>query len=371
VQDKLDKYDLTEIDPSDTKWNNMIKVVNKLSLTQITFENLTEFINLMDAFGAKSILNWYDVLTRLNEIKITNYSNIKIFITKITEFGVRYNVSFEEFIETFVNFKMDLSEGLTRILKMISDMQMVNLNYGDKKQIVNNLVAYFIKCNYTLNTYYIDNSVFNLKFNCDSDGQINLPPVGFPETLINGLHKFSTIVPTNKNDIYDITHPELLEGVSLCDVIRAQQQAILLCSSLNEKNGVNAIIAKNVHLIIAFVYKEEFHIIMEGKSDAYSDKQKVASLVRDMATAMKIYASSFKEYPEDKRRITEYDLYNSISNFLNVFPALAFQFICNEIVKNNQTKKYYVLVEPSNTNSKANTNSSYVDRNKRPNPPVV
>ena len=110
---------------------------------------------------------------------------------------------------------------------------------------------------------------------------------------------------------------------------------------------------------------------MEAKPNAYSDKQKVASLVRDMAKAMKIYASSFKEYPEDKRRITEYDLYNSISNFLHVFPALSFQFLCDDIVKNNQTKKYYVLVEPSNTNSKANSNATYVDRNKRPNPPVV
>ena len=95
---------------------------------------------------------------------------------------------------------MDLSAGLTRLLQFISDMQMVNLNYGDKKPIVNNLIAYLIKCNYTLNTYHIDSSVLNFNFNCDNDNQVNLPPVGFPGTLLNGLHYYSNVVvPNNKN----------------------------------------------------------------------------------------------------------------------------------------------------------------------------
>jgi hypothetical protein len=151
--------------------------------------------------------------------------------------------------------------------------------------------------------------------------------------------------------------PDLIESVPVCNMVDNIQEAYMLCKNIDEYNGKQTIIRQNVQNIIAFFYKEELDDI-KAKSPKYKSMENRLSLMNEVSVGIIRFSSQFN--PTD---MSAYKLYTSIASFITVFPALAFQYISNEIhIKCNNNNndsngecQYDIYVDPKYSFSKAST----------------
>jgi hypothetical protein len=366
TEDILRTYGVKDLS-SDKEWTNIIKVIDKLSYLSITFENLEEFVNLMNDFGANAIKKWYDVLTKLTYIKITGYANIKQFILLITQFGVKYDTNFTHFIEVLVSFKTDLSSSMNPITKFVRDMKDVGYRYDQSQTYVDNIITYFIKCRYTLDTYSYrsnSNSINSIMGysgeTCKTNPNI-LPPSGLPSMIVRSFYGLNTKLPHFSNSLYDIRTPSLLEDLQFCDVIDSMQQAYMIANeSVNSYNDATANFIPNSETIVPFFYSREFFQIYND-IDKYNNYPKVVSLMRDVAKGMDNFSATLNGIPEQK---DNYNMYISLAKTIRVFPVICFQWLSYRIktqCSNNpecKLQNYSVEVNPQPTDY-----SKYVNPN--------
>lgn len=324
--------------------------------------DLEDFIRILVSFGAKDVKDWYDVLSKLTSIRIVGGTNVKIFLNKITEFGVKYNHNFNLFIEYLIRFKTNFSSGdLTPVINFMRDMKITQNTYKTPQgtSVVNNIITYFSNYNITLMMYF-SNSSFGIN-TCNQS-----MPKNFPSLLVNSLYEYGN-TGSYGNSIYDIQanhNPSTL--FDLCDVVNSMQEAYMITNALQIYNNRPALIVPNVTILASFFYQEEMDALV-NQPNYYGNIQKRVSLMNDIANGMVRYSAVFKD-----GRQTEFDLYNNIAKFLKIFPALAFQYISNEFMEkcnNGQECWYNVYVDPTYSECKASTSKKTM--NYRPNPPVL
>ena len=356
VENKLKKYGVKNMNSKKSEWENIVNVIDKLTRVNITIQQLDEFVLLMISFGAITITDWYNVLDKLTLLKIKSYDNIKTFITKITEFGVKYNQNFDLFIQYLNVFKSDFSNGnLIPVINFMKDMKTTQNTYNTSQgtEVVNNIITYFINYDFTLMVYY-SNSSFS---KCSQT-----IPKNFPSLLVNSLYNYNS-TGLYGNSLYDIQANQNLTRFDQCDVVNAMQEAYMITNTLNTYNNRPELIVPNVTTIAAFFYKEELEAIV--RQAEYPNRKRI-SMMNDIANGMVRYASIFKGIQQPVS-----DSYNNIAKILKIFPALTFQYFANEFIsKCNETECLYSFyVDPTYSECKASTERPHL--NYRPNPPVL
>jgi hypothetical protein len=369
VENKLRRYGVKNIDRKKSEWRNIINVIDKLTKLDMTIQNLDAFIQLMEKFGAKNIIEWYNVLERLTELKIKSFNNIKIFIELITDFKVRYSTNFVDFIETIVIFKPDLSSSLDPIIEFIGDMKAVGFRYDTNSEDVRNIVRYFAACKFTLDTYKHMEETPITGFVCNNtSSSIDNTIIGLPSKLVLSFHSYNTANGI-QNGLVDLKRqPGVIINEQYCDVISAMHQAYMISKNLSNYNGENTLIVPNVINIAAFFYKEEFDNIL-GKINAYSDANKRIELMTGVSNGMINYANMFKT---DPTRQNTYEDYNKLAKIIRLFPAVMFQYMSNEFISkcgSDNSCLYSTTVNPIYSECKASTTNKLV--NYRPHEPVL
>jgi len=375
AEDTLRKYGVKEVS-DDSEWNNIVKVIDKLTKLSITFDNLDEFVELMQKFGADRISKWYKVLDRLTDVKIKGYPNIKEFILLIMDFGVRYDTNFNHFIDVFVNFKADLSSSLDPIKTFIGDMKYVGYRYDQNQSDVDNITIYFTKCRYTLDTYSSGGSVVSgstgySEEKCKTNPSI-LPKFGLPRLIVRSFYKYK--LPHFSNILYDIRTPSLLNDLPFCDIIDSMQQAYMITEKdVKSYNDATANFIPNTELVVPFFYNTEFFQIVNNFGSYSNDYKKIVTLMRDIANGMDRYSITLKDVSES---INDYKLYLSLAKTIRTFPIICFQTLSYRIIKEcNNTKcsdiikDYSKYVNPDLSFSKAK--EANISNNFRPSKPIL
>lgn len=334
VENLLRPYNLKALDTNDTEWANMIKVIDKLTLSEISLANLDNFISIMKDFGAGTIKDWYAVLAKLVEIKIKSYQNIETFIIHITRFGVKYNNNFDEFITNILIFKADLStnSGLDSMFKFIDDMMSVGLKYDKNPTDVNNIILYFTTCQYKISTYA--SRFISLPDSCNAKS----PPPGLPTYIVTGFINYvdKQVYPNFKNKLNDVKSVELLNDSSQCDIMYAMQQ--ILITMIPFAFVEKSIITTNILTIMPFFYEREF-LSIANNPYGYSDVNKVRQIMLDISVGMdtcgkSMIAGTSKEMPGRD--------YINIAKVIKIYPSVTFQYLANSILKNKDAYFKYV-----------------------------
>jgi len=349
-------------------------VLDRLTKLSITFNDLEEFVKLMQDFGANEIQKWYKVLDKLSDVKIRGFDNVKTFILLITGFGVRYEPTFIPFMEIIMQFGADFSTSLDTIIDFVGDMKYVGYMYDRNQMEVDGLINYFIRCRYTLDTYRggssTNSSGMYSSVACAKDPKI-MPPTGLPQLLVRTFYEYKS--PNYSNRLYDIRTISLLDNLPFCDVIDSMHQAYMLANNddnITSYNGVTQNFIPNATLVTAFFYKEEFFQIL-NKPSAYTD-EKVVLIMRDIANGMDRYAITIKDKPE---YFDSYVIYISLAKTTRSFPAVTFQYMSNLIATTckdgclDLKQSYSKYIDAGSSYSKADTsdpNGSY-----RPSKPIL
>jgi hypothetical protein len=362
LEEVLTGYNIDEINRTKTTWQNIMSFVTVLVKIGIFYPDMKNFIGTLRSIGANDIKEWYSVIKKLSYINIKGGSTIQNFLNIVNTFGVRYNYNLDEFIENMVIFKSDFSSGsLIPLTIFIEDMKKLNYTYETEsgKVDINKIIKYFSTFEFTLNDYYSNGEI-----KIDSCNITLLP--SFPHLFINSLYEYSN-TSSYGNNLDDILQTKNLFGV--CQSVGAMQQAYMITMGLQEYNKTPAIIIPNVTLIVSFFYKEEMDEIINNPNfylDMSGRVQRV-QLMNDVASVMIMYAdTTFK----DINNYT-YNLYINIASFLQMFPALAFQYLSNEFLSkcSNGNCSYDIYMNPNFTECKASTSNKTV--NLRPYPPIV
>ena len=355
VEDLLLQYNIQEINPSNTRWRNIINIIDKLTKVSINLNNLKKFITAMVDFKADTIQKWYNVLEQLSLVQIKGFENIEGFIILMIRFGVSYSNNFFHFINILIEFKADISISLDTVRVFLDDMMYVGYKYNTHRKEVDDLVRYFIKCKYVLTTYSVFNNAQFSKELCTADTNV-LPIAGLPRIIVRSFYDYKSANANISNNLYDIRNASLLNDIPYCDVIESMQQVLLIVMpnlrpDTNRYKDAIPRFVPNISLVIAFLYKEEFDQIINN-TDAYADYAKRVALVRDMATGIIAYKDSLKNKEEYKE---SFELYTSLAKTLNTFPVLCFQYIANYITSscNNVNCEYSKFVNPELSFSKA------------------
>jgi hypothetical protein len=327
VEDTLLKYNVQEIDPANTKWRNIVNVIDKLTKLSINISNLKEFIVLMVDFKADKISKWYDVMEQLTYVKIKGFTNIKGFIELIIKFDIIYSQNFKDFINIIVIFKADLSTSLIPIRNFVEDMIYVGYKYNVNRKNVDDIIYYFIACKYTLYSYSDNFPSTYSSERCIKDKNV-LPPSGLPSKIVRSFYDYRS--PNLQNDLYDIRNVSLLENIPFCDTMDAMHQAYMIASpNTKSYNKITQNFSDQITKVLAFLYKEELEKIIT-KPTSYTDYKKRVAIIRDMKNGMIRYTESLKEKAET---IDDYKLYLSLSKTMDSFPVLCFQILSNYILK--------------------------------------
>lgn len=350
VEDTLFKYNVQEIGPSNTRWRNIVNIIDKLTKVSININNLNEFIELMVKFGADSIKKWYDVLNELLRIQIKGFANIKEFIELIIKFGINYSNKFKEFINVIVTFKADLSTSLNTVRIFVEDMMYVGYKYDTNSMQVNNIIYYFLQCRYTLDSYSNNNAATYSRKECTTSSK-TLPPSGLPRKIVRSFYEYKS--PNLQNDLFDIRVPSLLRNIPFCDIIDSMQQAYMIASpKTTSYNDATQNFIPHATKIIAFFYKDEFENIVKNPN-AYQDYSKRVEIIRKMALGITAYTKLNTTLNKN-----DYKLYISLSKTMHTFPVICFQYLSNIILSmcgnnNNECDLVSLYVDPSMTYSKA------------------
>ena len=362
-------YNINSLNSSNTIWQNIITFTNKLVQVGVHYtspDDFRGFINVLVNFGANTVLDWSNILTDISSIQITGKDNIKAFLSKITDFGVVYHSNYDLFMQYLKIFQPNLqnqnfSQGLSLISVngFINDMTTTQNTYKTTQgtNVVNNIINYFSRYNFTLSMYYSNTSIAINWCNASL-------PSNFPSLLVNSLYAYGN-TGYYGNNLYDIQTQEWFE---LCEVVNAMQEVYMLTKGLSTYNGRSAVIVPNVKLIISFIYKEEMDAIIHTPN-YYSDVKKRILMIKDISLGIQKYSITFFK---DKRK-DDFDLYNTIATYINIFPVTTFQYISNEIISNCNGREcqYSIYVDPNYTESKANAVATKKTQNYRPNPPVL
>jgi hypothetical protein len=329
VKSILFKYHIHEINPKNTRWRNMINLIDNLTKVQITLDKLPQFVQLMVQFRAVRIIQWYDVLEKLTFLKITGYTNIREFIILISNFGVMYANNFNRFINIMVEFKADLSNSLVSMVTFVSDMIYIRYRYNTNANNVDNIIRYFILCGYTLTTYSSSNNNMVYSSALCSKNPNTLPTPGLPRNIVISFYEYKS--PAFQNDLFDIQNLSFVKDMSFCDIIDSMQQAYMIASpNVTSYNGATQNFIPNVTKLIAFLYKSEFDQIIQ-KPGSYQNYNKRFRLIKDLANGVDSYKQSLKDKAEFR---DDYNLYTSLAKTLNAYPILCFQYLSNFIRTN-------------------------------------
>jgi len=363
LEDTLIGYDVNDINRQKTTWQNIITFVNVLVKIGIYYPDMKSFIGTLNLFGATNIKQWMYVMDILSTIKVQGGSVIQSFLNIVQPFGVKYDAydktksNFEPFIDNLVSFRSDFSSGsLMSLNQFVKDMTKLNYTYEtrDGTTAVNNIIAFFSNYEFTMNDYYSNDSI---KINsCD----LTIPN-SFPSLFVNSLNTYSNS-STYGNKLYDIQTNTYYD---LCFSVGIMQQAYMLTNGSQTYNDMPAIIIPNVTVIVSFFYKEEMINIINNQN-AYSDMNKRIKLMNDIASGMIRYSETFRTGNQDT-----YILYINIALFLQMFPALAFQYLSNEFISkcSNGNCSYSIYMDPSYSECKASTTNKTI--NLRPSSPIL
>jgi len=371
LAERMKMYEVDKIDPFKPTWENTLSFVRSMVQNGIVYTDLDEFIATMVGFNAKTITEWYDVMTKLSKMNIKSYSNLKSFLKTITEFGVRYQYNFNLFISKLTEFNADFSSGnLAPLNSFVNDMTKIKYKYDTHRGMntVNRIIDYFSKYKFTMTMYSSPNSFAIEKCNQSI-------PAQFPSLLVISLYSYDEYVQSYKNNLRDIKDHNDSKLFDLCDVVNAMQHVYVLCNNVSDLRGFSIepdwIISRNMPLITAFFYKEEIDKILENKTTYNSDMNKRIRMMEGVADGMDNYAITFKDNPQNEL----YKKYTFISKSIRIFPVFLFQYIANEFISkcdSNNAKDclYYSYVDPTRAECKASTVPGTA--NFRPNPnPVV
>lgn len=338
---RLIELGVNDINPNADTWTNIMSFLKVMALNGIRYNGFDEFITVMKNFGANKILDWYSVMEQTANIKIRGITNVTNFLNEITKFGIRYTSNFKEFTTNITKLKPDFYSGnLSPLTSFLSDMRRIGFTYETPEKTIttNGFISYLEKLGITL-AMYSSTVKFRLQKNCPD------LPIEFPSLLVNALYNYSNTRGTEYgHNMNDIKTPDLIESVPVCNMVDNMQEAYMLCKNINEYNGKQTIIRQNVQNIIAFFYKEELEEI-KAKSPKYKSMENRVSLMNGVSVGIIRFSKQF--YPTD---MSAYNLYTSIASFITVFPALAFQYISNEIhIKCNNIDgscQYDIYVDP-------------------------
>jgi hypothetical protein len=321
-EERLIELGVNNIDPNADTWTNIISFLKVMVLNGIRYNGFDEFITVMTNFGANQILDWYSVMEQTANIKIRGITNVTNFLNEITKFGIRYTSNFKEFTTNITKLKPNFYSGnLSPLTSFLSDMRRIGFTYETPEKTItaNGFISYLEKLGITL-AMYSSTVKFRLQRNCPD------LPIDFPSLLVNALYNYSKASGTEYgHNMHDIKSPDLIESVPVCNMVDNMKEAYMLCKNIDEYNGKQTIIRQNVQNIIAFFYKEELDDI-KAKSPKYKSMENRLSLMNGVSVGIIRFSSQFN--PTD---MSAYKLYTSIASFITVFPALAFQYISNEI----------------------------------------
>lgn len=355
-------YDINDINRQRTTWQNIITFVTVLVKIGIYYPDMKSFIGTLNSIGATNIKQWMYVMEQLSLIKIQGGSTIQSFLITIKDFGVKYDSNpqksnLEQLIQNLIVFKSDFSSGvLTPSNKFIKDMTKLNYTYETPAgtTAVNNIIAFFSNYEFQMNDYYSNDEI---KIdNCE----LTIPN-SFPSLLVNSLNTYSNS-SVYGNSLYDI---QVTNYFDVCQSIGTMQQAYMLTNGLQTYNSESAIISPNVTAIVSFFYTEEMNNIINNR-DAYSDMNKRVKLMNDIASGMIRYSKVFEGGNKDT-----YTLYVNMALFLQMFPALSFQYLSNEFISkcSNGNCSYSQYMDPRYSECKASTEKQTI--NLRPSPPIL
>jgi hypothetical protein len=392
VEELFRKAGVSDLNESLTFWENMITVIALLNASGIEYVNFAEFVDLMNTFGATTAVQWVAVLNQLKDLRLSGYTVLTEFITRLNGFGVSYGPKFDNFLLHINLFRAELHNGLDPLNIFITDLLNSGLSYktDESESKVNNIIQYFVYCGYSLQTYseiasetasdtdssnkYASaaNGIYD---KCLKSYQLNgptppPPPSGLPHILITAMITYDKLTPQYKNNLYDLYQPysSTIKTIQYCDSHEVLKQAYLMSStSAKYTDGTANLFANNRKEIVAFLYKEELDaFISDTNGNRYSDESKRVKLMLDISKSMRKYATIL-QYAEE----TVYT-YNTIANTIQAFPILTFQYLFNDIASmcaKNPNCIYQTAVDPKYTECKAST--TRLDVNHRSIPPVI
>lgn len=362
LEDLLIRSKINDINPKKKTWENIVAFITEMNKLGIRNTDLETFIRLMKEFNAPHAKDWFDVLKTLASVNVISYSNVNIFLTQITDFGVKYKDNFELFLENLNIFKANFSlSGVIPLTIFLYDMKTFKstykTGYGTKR--INIIINYFSNYRFDLNMYSSSS-----KIKIDDCPKIKELPEFFCRILLYGLYYYTK--GNYYNELRDIKTQALLNILPYCDAMNAMNQAIILSMYVNKWNlNLNVpapIITVNIANVISFLYKEEYDaIIYDNNSyDKFDVRIKLMHSISEAIT----------DFTKDDS-VQDRDSYIDISLLIKQFPFLSFQYIVNEIKSKcyNDDCIYSIRVNPDYTYCKASTKNGTI--NYRKTPPIL
>lgn len=342
-----------------TTWIDMMIFIEPLS-SIIQYSELNEYITTLTTFGANTKDEWATVSSYLSSIKIDSYDSIKHFLTIITAFGVKFT-SFSDFNKTMSSFDANLSLSPPAInpsalRTFCEDLSRAGFTYDHKKMQINNIVSYFSKAGYNLQTY---------------------PRI--PSLLINSLIEYDNSSPY-KNKLHDITQDSPLTNL-LPDNYDSSQllyQVYLLAANktddiINDEKVVTifSIDSTRVSQFVSFLYSEEYEVLKTDSGTAYANIDHRLTLMKDITDAIQKFASNYSSDSAGVKNPGLHEFFTKLSYMCTIFPAFMFEFLHRTVYNNcvNGQNCFDDAVNPNYTYSKATTTN--LTTNYRPNPPIV
>lgn len=361
LETKLLQLDINSLNRKVDTITNMMNFVRVMVENGIVNRDMDILIDVMKKFGVINVVEWVDALETLKRINIKGVENVKVFLQKITEFGVVFGDKFKRFIDNIQKFGADFSSGPTIALgAFIDDMIRFGFTYHTpvKMNTTDTVISYLIKAGITMNTYTLRR--------VQIAGCKPLNTDNFPSVFLNSLYNYGKTSGTPyPNDMYDVQNPRLIESIQSCDILELMQQAHMVMNRIDQLNGYDAVLQPNLINIISFFYKEELNEIKK-ESDFYASVDNRVAMMNGVSIGMGKYAEILRNTdPANSEQ------YISIAIFLATFPALSFQYFSNEILSScvNGKCRFDDYVDPRNTTCKASTKDPTI--NYREDTPVI